>query len=75
MKKLSMLVLSLVLLGASWQTAYSNGRLVVHETTDPNSAVCYDGAGEDYDGHCVNPAAPSWAYYYKKLMESVRGSS
>jgi len=70
MKKIAMFVAAFILLASSWQTFYQSGRLVVHESGE-GSAVCYDGAAEDYDGHCVSPVAPTWQYEKKQLDEQM----
>ena len=60
----SLVALALMLAGnfasaatVSWQEWYGwQNRLVVH-VGDAKSAICFDGKREDYDGHCVTPAA------------------
>ena len=49
--------------GTSWQTYFvDTNTLVVHETDDRYSPVCFIGAAEEYNGYCVYPKAPSSAY-------------
>jgi len=47
----------------SWQTYFiDTNTLIVHETDNKYSPVCFIGAAEEYDGYCVYPKAPSTAY-------------
>jgi hypothetical protein len=64
--KILSIAFALVLFASSWQSYFSSGTLIVHETEDQNSAVCYIGSAEDYDGHCVSPAAPTFQYIQKQ---------
>ena len=71
MKKL-ILTLALVFLPlTSWQVwNRAANLLIVHETNDPNSAICYQGPVEDYDGTCVSPTAAP--HQYREKQRSLR---
>jgi len=54
---------------SSWQS-YSviEDRLIV-TYGDQFSAICYDGPAVGYDGSCVEPKAPSMAWYIQWLED------
>jgi hypothetical protein len=69
MKKTIIALSLVVLLPASWQVwkGWKNELTVYYGGED--SAICYIGTAEDYDGHCVSPEAPT-SQYLLKIQES-----
>lgn len=61
----------LILLPASWQTWNGlNNDLIVHYGNE-DSAICYRGTAENYDGHCVSPSAPTSQYEEKQRQKNA----
>lgn len=71
-KAIFFLAAMLVLPLTSWQSyEHFSKMLTVHETDDPNSAVCYYGLAEDYDGHCVQGYNPTHQYVEKHSQSNL----
>lgn len=67
-KFLFALAFMLVLPVSTWQVFdIKTGQLAVHKTASSESAICFNGSVEDYDGLCTSPASPTRAYKAKLL--------
>ncbi len=65
-------IAAFILMATSYQMFYTkNNRLIVRETNDVNSAICYDGTSENYYGQCVSSKGAETPQYNFK-MEQIR---
>ncbi len=69
-KSFATLAIFAVLGVSSYQIWFgATNHLIVYEISDPNSAICYQGKAEYYDGTCVDPKAPASQYLERIRQE------
>lgn len=67
--------MAFLMLASSWQVWDSiKNKLTVYEG-DVDSAICFDGGAEWYDGHCATESKPTIQWYRRLQLEGEKKAS